>query len=274
MSLYIINHRIRFDEKNGSLGLVDSTETEIVLPSPASRLLFVLVTNNDKILTKEEILTEVWERHGWVASNSNLYHYISIVRKSLSKLGEEKIITTIPKVGFRLTAESVFEDKKVHCTGDSDSDSDSDIIDNESIVANENLTHHKEDKKSIFTQPLINNKFLLILFFIGLSLLLWILFSFYLGHAPRKENKPTLLARVGECEVYQLKENLSAPDNENIETINSRIKKALLDCSKKSVIYISDGYNYRLTYYCTMTSYKKPDPARCFNEILDSEASL
>lgn len=268
MSIYIINDQLRFDEKNGSLGLVDSTETEIALPSPASRLLLVLVTNNDKIMTKEEILTEVWERHGWVASNSNLYHYISIVRKSLSKLGENNIIITIPKVGFRFSAESVIEEKKEN------------YIQSDYIVHNANdeivetIMNNKVEKKNISISPTPSNRFSLKTILLGLILLCGILVALYLVYVSREDNKTTLLLNVAQCEVH----NLSTPNNKTIEiikkNIKDKIKKGLLDCSKKSVVYLSDSYNYKLTYYCPISSYKKTNPESCFNDIYDSEASL
>ncbi|OKB64700.1 hypothetical protein BHU62_21420 [Serratia marcescens] len=44
--------------------------------------------NNNLVLSRETLLTQVWEAHDQVASGNNLNNTISILRKAFSSLGE------------------------------------------------------------------------------------------------------------------------------------------------------------------------------------------
>jgi DNA-binding winged helix-turn-helix (wHTH) protein len=65
----------------------------------------VFIKNLDEILSKEYLLKVVWDDFGLTPSNHNLYSSISELRKAIANLGvDEKLITTIPKVGFQFNA--------------------------------------------------------------------------------------------------------------------------------------------------------------------------
>ncbi|EMA4781828.1 winged helix-turn-helix domain-containing protein [Providencia rettgeri] len=102
---YIINHQIIFCVNSRTLLLQNRSENSLILSSPASRLLQLLIINKNTPLTREYLLTKVWEDYGFTASGSNLNNYISELRKSLSYLEPNfSAIVTIPKVGFQFTA--------------------------------------------------------------------------------------------------------------------------------------------------------------------------
>ncbi|AWS50763.1 winged helix-turn-helix domain-containing protein [Providencia rettgeri] len=102
---YIINHQIIFCVDSRTLLLQNRSENSLILSSPASRLLQLLIINKNTPLTREYLLTKVWEDYGFTASGSNLNNYISELRKSLSYLEPNfSAIVTIPKVGFQFTA--------------------------------------------------------------------------------------------------------------------------------------------------------------------------
>jgi len=64
--------------------------------------LVLLVQNAGKILSKERLMTEVWQ-DAFVEEN-NLAQNISILRKTLGESRSEKYIETVPKFGYRFVA--------------------------------------------------------------------------------------------------------------------------------------------------------------------------
>lgn len=51
-------------------------------------------------------MNEVWRKHGMEVTVNTLYQNISILRKTLKRVGiEENIIITVPKKGITLTAQ-------------------------------------------------------------------------------------------------------------------------------------------------------------------------
>lgn len=102
---YIINLMVVFNPSDNSLCLQNNPSLVVKIPPPATRLLQELINNRGVIITRDELLKNVWEEYGFTGSNNNLSHYISHLRKALLSLNSElSIITTVPKVGFRLDA--------------------------------------------------------------------------------------------------------------------------------------------------------------------------
>lgn len=102
---YIINLMVVFNPSDNSLCLQNNPSLVVKIPPPATRLLQELINNSGVIITRDELLKNVWEEYGLTGSNNNLSHYISHLRKALLSLNSElSIITTVPKVGFRLDA--------------------------------------------------------------------------------------------------------------------------------------------------------------------------
>ncbi|MDT8208564.1 MULTISPECIES: winged helix-turn-helix domain-containing protein [Serratia] len=101
---YIINNNIKYHEDRSELISLHDDIPPVVLTATLNRLLSALVRNNNLVLSRETLLTQVWEAHGQVASGNNLNNTISILRKAFSSLGEEEIIVTLPRQGFMFTA--------------------------------------------------------------------------------------------------------------------------------------------------------------------------
>ncbi|EPF7467198.1 winged helix-turn-helix domain-containing protein [Serratia marcescens] len=101
---YIINNNIKYHEDRSELISLHDDIPPIVLTATLNRLLSALVRNNNLVLSRDTLLTQVWEAHGQVASGNNLNNTISILRKAFSSLGEEEIIATLPRQGFMFTA--------------------------------------------------------------------------------------------------------------------------------------------------------------------------
>lgn len=73
----------------------------IHVPAKEFETLRLLVENNGRALTKEEMLTEIWQ--GTFVEENNLVKYVSRLRKLLNS--DEITIETLPKHGYRFSAD-------------------------------------------------------------------------------------------------------------------------------------------------------------------------
>lgn len=104
---YIINNKIKYHEDRSELVDINAELPPQPLTATLNRLLSALVRNNNLVLSRDTLLTQVWEAHGQVASGNNLNNTISILRKMFAALGEDDIIVTLPRQGFMFTAASL-----------------------------------------------------------------------------------------------------------------------------------------------------------------------
>lgn len=96
---FLINNKIDFNVAERTLS--HGSETRL-LSNPASRLLLVLIENDNRPVSRDDLLKKVWEDYGLPASGNSLTNNISILRRNLSELGEDDLIHTIPKQGVML----------------------------------------------------------------------------------------------------------------------------------------------------------------------------
>ncbi|WP_347299477.1 winged helix-turn-helix domain-containing protein, partial [Clostridium perfringens] len=85
---YIINNKIKYHEDRSELVDINAELPPQPLTATLNRLLSTLVRNNNLVLSRDTLLTQVWEAHGQVASGNNLNNTISILRKMFAALGE------------------------------------------------------------------------------------------------------------------------------------------------------------------------------------------
>lgn len=74
----------------------------VPLPPKTFDLLLVLVESNGRVLTKEELMKQVWP--DTFVEEANLSHHVFTLRKALGEDGEGKYIETIPRRGYRFVA--------------------------------------------------------------------------------------------------------------------------------------------------------------------------
>ncbi len=99
--LYLINNEITFRTDDGVLASLSSPENSIVLSITANRIFSFLLEQRGKIVSREDILVNVWDKNGLQASNNSLSQYISLIRRGLHDLGcIQDVIQTIPRAGF------------------------------------------------------------------------------------------------------------------------------------------------------------------------------
>lgn len=87
---------------NLSLGQLEYGDKSIRLPAKELAIMKLLLINQGRITTKEELIVNVWSADSDVEDN-NVEVYISFLRKKLQFLKAEVKIVTIRKVGYHLT---------------------------------------------------------------------------------------------------------------------------------------------------------------------------
>ncbi|MCV3771637.1 winged helix-turn-helix domain-containing protein [Enterobacter sp. RD4-1-1] len=107
---FICNNSLLFDPEAHSISLVGQPESVLTLSAPAVRLLQEFIKHKGCDLSREELITRVWEEFGFTPSGNNLNKAVSELRKSFQSLGEgHEFIVTVPRYGFRFDAEVIFQ---------------------------------------------------------------------------------------------------------------------------------------------------------------------
>lgn len=102
---YIINETVEFHPATGTLRDLNQLNNVVVLNSPASRCLLLLIEKAGTIVTQNEFLENVWEQRGIHVAASTFYQNISILRKGLKQIGFiDDIVVTIPRIGLILAS--------------------------------------------------------------------------------------------------------------------------------------------------------------------------
>lgn len=102
---YLINNNLKYNSLDGTLFNPDFNVDMITLARISNELLLLFILNAKSLLSRDEILNELWEKRGLSASSNNLNNHVSILRKALAECGCTGIITTVPKHGFLFDAE-------------------------------------------------------------------------------------------------------------------------------------------------------------------------
>ncbi|QPT11987.1 winged helix-turn-helix domain-containing protein [Serratia rubidaea] len=291
---YIINLIIVYTPSEKTLALHNDPSQKVNLSNPANRLLLELIRYNGKTLERETLLHNVWEEYGFTGSNSNLNTYISELRKSFSSLSENiKIITTVPKVGFRLEAEI---EPALHPDAHAETRADAEVVAQRTTSPPQEELEMSEDKRnnadrqysgvnnkaapveaSTHTPPAVPNSSrqrsykLGVVMAMAFALIAWLGYAYF--HTPRLlkiVSEPySYLFTLGGCEVYSLDYKNAYSKKTLIAMAKQDIAREKLDCQHiKNVIFYKkmwaeDKFN-EVTFMgiCSVTTTEKYE--RCF----------
>lgn len=101
---YVINNRIIYREDISELCVIDDEQPKVSLTATINRLLLVFIKNDNKVLSRDFLLSHVWGSYGQIESGNNLNNALSQLRKAFSELGENEVLVTLPKQGIQLQA--------------------------------------------------------------------------------------------------------------------------------------------------------------------------
>lgn len=94
----LISKNIKIDTK---LGKVYNRDNEIILTKLEYKILLNLFINQNKLVTREEILNDIWDIAGNFVNDNTLTVYIKRIREKIGDK-EGKIIQTVRGLGYRV----------------------------------------------------------------------------------------------------------------------------------------------------------------------------
>ena len=93
----VIKHKnIKIDT---NMAKVYKNNEEIIFTSLEYKILLMLFTNQNKLITREQLLDKIWDIAGNFVNDNTLTVYIKRIRE---KLGDETIIKTVRGLGYRV----------------------------------------------------------------------------------------------------------------------------------------------------------------------------
>ncbi|MFN3070487.1 transcriptional regulator [Serratia sp. J2] len=243
---YEIDERVGFDSVSGLLWLISTPDNRVTLPRFASQLLEILIMKNDQSLSREHLLDIIWHNNGLSASSNNLNNYISIIRRSLSSIGLDNIIITIPKYGFSFHAKNISKVENKLTLLDEEF-LDTKINQEECEPRYIEATLEKDKSKSI----VVKLKWVSIFSCLAILLLiiLYARFSYYSSMPKSAMDK--YQGKYENCDIYVIwngQHGFYSMDKISIE-IKDLINKKIINCKLKSTVYvyksaISDGLTF------------------------------
>lgn len=94
----LISKNIKIDTK---LGKVYNRDNEIILTKLEYKILLNLFINQNKLVTREEILSDIWDIAGNFVNDNTLTVYIKRIREKIGDK-EGKVIQTVRGLGYRV----------------------------------------------------------------------------------------------------------------------------------------------------------------------------
>lgn len=106
--VFTIFNMIAFRSEDGAMWNIAQPDRRLTFTTIPTRLFAYLLENADRMVGREELLNNIWDKYGLEPSNNSVNQYISLIRKTLIELGcDEEIIKTLPRVGFFIAGDMV-----------------------------------------------------------------------------------------------------------------------------------------------------------------------
>ncbi|MCU6345966.1 winged helix-turn-helix domain-containing protein [Enterobacter quasiroggenkampii] len=103
--LFEIEGRVYFRIDDGAIWEQHDEGEKLILSPIVSRLLHLFIQEKGRVLSREEIMHYVWEKHGLEPSNNSLNQYVSQLRKLMANFQlPDDSIRTVPREGFVLNS--------------------------------------------------------------------------------------------------------------------------------------------------------------------------
>lgn len=218
--IFHINNNVLYDEEENTLSHIDNAATKIVLLRPSARLLSLFIRNNNVLLMRERLLNDVWVEHGLKASNNNLNNYVSGLRKSLAQFGEETLIVTYPRQGFKFTADIIQE---INSKGGEESDRNNPVED--AVLGNPIGVTEKQNSATRSFRHLAMAFFACLVPFAAIVLY---------QNATRISMYP--LGDYDRCQIYSMNSGSGT-----LPQIRQSIQRAGFNCRSKADVYYYDS---------------------------------
>lgn len=257
---YLINQHVTYDSYQGLLYTSD-VDDAIKLTTTLNRLLLVLAQNNGEVLDRETLLRRVWEEHNQVVSDNNLNSSISVLRRHLASFFDEEVISTIPKVGIKFSANLTFitpeeqlEEITVETHPSLSTSSEPSLETNE-----QNEIKPEAPVKKAY---ILNNRYLEITLVVVIIFCLLYLFKSYF-FANRTEYPE--VGQIDQCSIRYINSYHKADTRTmSFAVLKERLEKLNIDCKKPATVFyynvgiITQNKNFNDDYlflsYCPKTA--------------------
>lgn len=104
--VFVIDNRVFYRSEDGAIWPSGDEGSTVILTLTMNRLLTCLLEKHGQVLTRNELLDNVWDAHGLRSSSHTLNKYISELRKHFVQFGiTDECITTVPRVGFMFNSD-------------------------------------------------------------------------------------------------------------------------------------------------------------------------
>jgi len=225
--IYTIDGNITYNTDDCTLSHLPTQES-LSLSISTGRLFERLLTSEGDILSRDTLLTDVWDKYGLRGSNSNLNQYLSILRRALAAYGCENLIITIPKVGIRLNTDIPVERTASSSAPVNDAEQDK-------------VFTQQVEPAAPFSLPIAPDapvkKYQWLYLLAGGICLLGVLVWGYLALHKEEETPAATLSLTGGCQAVVLQ----GIDDEERQTLTSQIEQMLREnhqlCDKSRRIY-------------------------------------
>lgn len=244
MDVYIINDEIEFRAEEKQLISLTEPELSVLLTTPASKCLMLLLDNAPEVISHDDLLQKVWGESGVIVPLNTLHQSISSIRRALKNINKPDIqlIVAVPKHGFKIPY-NIRVKKNRLIPGDYDG-----------VTTNKKNSNHKE-------APYKNT--LIFLFCILLGFTIALLTKYILsrnGHQPYGEQYQ--FTKDG-CRVYS-NARVNHETRENAFVL-SEINKSEVECRKYPWVYI---YTFKASSVSTAIACKKNISSRSKNNCI------
>lgn len=103
---FMLSNALIFDPDTQKISLAGHPDSAVTLSAPAVRLLLEFIRNRGEELSRETLITRVWQDFGYTPSGNNLNKAVSEIRKAFQSLGiHVSPIVTVPGKGFYFDAD-------------------------------------------------------------------------------------------------------------------------------------------------------------------------
>jgi DNA-binding winged helix-turn-helix (wHTH) protein len=249
--VYLIENQIVFNPEGNSLSLLSDDESKITVSNPARRILLLLIEQQGIVVQRETFFKKVWDDYGLNASNNNLNHCISKLRKVVLTLGyQDDFIVTVPKVGFIIRKEIVIEACANKMETQALVENSDETVNEPEIVLTEDppdeIINHSVDPQQNATEPetlkLKNQHYFMMSMLVTTALTVWAFFIFYNDMSGQKVNLE--IAKIGSCSLYATAPVSQSHKSHFIQLAEDFLHKNNISCQPGNIlIFQSEAYS-------------------------------
>ncbi|WP_054178744.1 winged helix-turn-helix domain-containing protein [Trabulsiella odontotermitis] len=240
--LWIINNNIEFRPEKNRLSSVTNPELSVILTTPASRCLTLLLEAAPEVVPQQDFFKKVWEDDGMLVPANTLYQNISIVRRGLRTVGETEgtLIATVPRKGFQIDStikvEQIEEIAGTEAAGNTVDDvevaGDNALRDVTPPPVSETTDSNRNSKRARNLRAL-----LMVLSFIVGALIFQ--YPWYLTNEKNFFDNYRLYETVNGCQFFSRSDDIDGSDS--FQKYKTAVMKTGVDCKKYPWIYFSSS---------------------------------